>query len=246
MLCSNNASTVKSSIESILGLAKDIDAEIVVVDNASTDGSWEVLEEFRGDGVRSIRRKCTRGEGRQLAFQSSRGEYILAQMDCDDEFLRSGVESFIDLYHSRYEGMMLMTRKTRTDETSNVTIAPRRLIVEVGGWRPVNWGEDWDLWNRAASMGKYLYFPYPAHCPLHKATRVVVERENSVMTKLLTRYWRDRDSVRLGRRVFTPGERTTWGQRLPFLLARASVAITRTRMKRVPLPDFDDTQPIAE
>ena len=126
MLCSNDAEHLKASIESLSEFSRSPQFEIIVVDNVSSDGSQEILQKLLRDGLvtKVIEQKCTRGKGRQLALESSKGEYILCHMDCDDIFRASGISSLIRVYHERYEGMMMMTRRLR-DGFSNVTIAPR-------------------------------------------------------------------------------------------------------------------------
>ncbi len=242
MLCYNNRATVEASLGSLEGFTKSSEAEIVVVDNESTDGSWEVLKEREGKGVKLARAKCSRGRGRQIAFEASLGQYILSTLDCDDEFYEDGIRGMLKVYHSRFEGSMLMTRKTRQNEHQAVAVSPRVLIEQAGGWRDLNWGEDWDLWNRVAKLGKYAYLPYPSELPLHKSVRVVSERETEFGTKTSVRFQKYRDSIRTGRPVFSTGEDKSVAQLLMYYLANASVLLARDSLDPVPIPRFDDTQ----
>lgn len=162
MLCSNDEQRLRASIESLSELTRSQQFEIIVMDNVSNDGSQEILQDLLGHGLVTnvIEQKCTRGMGRQLALESSQGDYILCHLDCDDIFRASGIDSLIRLYHEKYEGMMMMTRRRRGG-FSNITIAPRDLVFRLGGWRNINWIEDWDLWERAEAMGRYVNHPYP-------------------------------------------------------------------------------------
>lgn len=241
MLCYNDAVTVEASIGSLLELRRKFEMEVVVVDNKSKDGSWEALQRFSGDGVRIISRRCSRGVGRQLAFANSTGTYVVAQVDCDDVFSKEGMLGLLSRYESEYEGLMMMTRRVGQDERQSITVAPRSLVETVGGWRDMNWGEDWDLWNRTARLGRYSFLPYPTENPPHKSVRVRSERETSTWTKFSFRYQKGRDAIRVGRRSFSEGEEATLGQRVPIWLASLSVALTRSRLEPAPLNPFDDT-----
>lgn len=243
MLCYNDRETVEESVRSVLQFAQRNSGEVIVVDNESRDGSWETLEMLSREGVTVLRKRSSRGSARSHAFLNSTGEFVLSHMDCDDIFSPDGLSHILSRYHAGHEREMLMTRKRNQPERSNITVAPRDLIEELGGWRDVNWGEDWDLWNRAARIARYVYMPYPTGSPPHLKIRVRSERETETLTKFMTRFQKFRDSARLGRPVFTRGERVSLGQHIPYWLAKASVAVPFRRLAPAPLPDFDDTVP---
>lgn len=246
MLCSNDLRTVKASLESLADACGEWDGEIVVVDNMSTDGSWDVLRSF-GPPVRPIQRGCSRGLGRQIAMQGSKGEYILSMMDCDDIFSSRGVGALLRLYHERYEGRMLMTKRGEESwyAQSDVTIAPRELLVRVGGWRDINWYEDWDLWARAAAAGAYSFVKYPSVNPPHASTTVRLERSQDLMKKLGANFAQYVDSVRIGRGLVRKGERITQsptGLARGYLqgLARLWVFVRRLQLEPVSDPYFNE------
>ena len=241
MLCYNDGQTVDSSVRSLLELRKSIDMEVVIVDNKSSDGSWETIQGLASEGVRAISKRCSRGVGRQLAFAESSGTYVVAQVDCDDVFSKEGILGLLSRYHSEYEGLMMMTRRIGQDERQSITVAPRSLLEKVGGWRDINWGEDWDLWNRTASLGAYSYLPYPVETPPHKSVTIRSERETSTWTKLAFRYWKGVDLIRTGRSYFSDDEDATLGQKLPYWLAKVSVALAHSKLEPAPLKPFDDT-----
>ena len=239
MLCSNDGATLKESLNSVIGLSALRPTEVVVADNMSTDGSAEVLREYRDRGlIKLVEKRCTRGEGRQLAFEASSGAYIVAHMDCDDLFSAKGVDGFIAAYHASHEGTMVMTRRKDSREASNITIAPRGLVVELGGWRELNWGEDWDLWARAYAAKKYSYVSYPSEYPPHLRITVREKRYTGFSRGFGVRMEKYSDAIRVRRKVFDPGEHISIVQRMAYYGARGSVALKRNYLHPAPPPDF--------
>lgn len=83
---------LKASVESAL-LQTDTDFELLVLDDGSSDGTWEWLQRFRTHSrVRCIRNETTRGltACRNLLLAESRGEYV-SILDADDLFSREKV-----------------------------------------------------------------------------------------------------------------------------------------------------------
>ena len=153
-ICITNYNTVGTLTRSLNSVLEQLDSsfEVVVVDNCSDDGSLEILENAKSKGkIRLLVRKSSRGAGRQAAFEASRGEYVIDQIDMDD-FFKPAFMDLIIFYHNNFEGFLMLA--------NGFLIAPRRLIETLGGWRDLQWGEDRDLWARAANAGKFVYVPY--------------------------------------------------------------------------------------
>jgi hypothetical protein len=163
-------------------------------------------------------------------------------MDCDDIFDSKGLDALIRIYHDRYDGLMMMTKKLKGG-SSNVTIAPRELLLCLGGWRNINWMEDWDLWARAAVVGKYVNYPYPSSNPPHKVIRVRWnERSTSLIRRLLARYGKYRDCYRIGRPPFTADEHIAASQKMIYMCAKMAVRIKRSSLTPVTNPSFNEVQ----
>lgn len=243
MLSYNDSRTLEKSILSILPLSNYKDIEIVVVDNKSNDGSGEILSGYQKKRmIKYISRKCSRGLGRQLAFENSQGDYILACMDCDDEFIAENLLRLINMYHEKYEGLVMMTKKTKKgeEEASNITIAPRLVVNEIGGWRDINWCEDWDFWARAEAVGKYTFMRYPYSYPPHKLITVRVRRRSNLIAKLLARYGKYKDAFRIGRPPFAYDESVSMSQRIVYFIAKVVVVLRGNRLTKVQNPLFED------
>ncbi len=238
MLCYNDTERLRESLDSILELSRSASIEVIVVDNLSTDGSKEILSDYHQRGlIMCIERRCTRGRGRQIALEASRGKYILAHLDCDDVFSAPGIVDLLARYHKDYEGLMLVTKRTENDERSNITIGPADLF-RLLGWRDVNWFEDWDIWNRARAMDKYRFLDYPEAIPPHKSIKVRISRRRGLVSRNVMTFGRYRDMYRIGRTIF-PRQRPSLGQRLLFKAARADVFLRRSKLEPVPDPSFD-------
>jgi len=79
----NNASTVEESIKSVW----KPEYEIVVVDNYSTDGTWEKLLGLRKEyNLRAYRYRCSRGLGRNIALHMCSENSITAYFDLDTRY----------------------------------------------------------------------------------------------------------------------------------------------------------------
>jgi glycosyltransferase involved in cell wall biosynthesis len=210
----NNGKTVSTSLASIFSQIDD-SYEVVVVDNMSDDGSEAILEDLASKGqIHLVKRKCSRGAGRELAFENSKGRYILANMDMDDTF-RPGIAKLMETYHRECEGKLLLAIADKERWSQNITVGPRDLIAGLGGWRDLQWGEDWDLWRRASRRGSYRWTTFA----LAEEINLHLER-NKPLVKLRQRYARYRDTLRLGRAIFSPGESRSLTQRTIAGLAR--------------------------
>lgn len=141
----NCASAVEKSLASIVRNANAREMEFVVCDSKSTDGTPQLIRKsskhFRD--LKMISKRCTRGEGRQIAFENSVGEYII-RVDLDTVYNKSWGE-FLK-WHSRH-------LPTFAIETYGSGIFPRKLVEQVGGWRKLNKGEDIDMCFKLAMQG---------------------------------------------------------------------------------------------
>jgi glycosyltransferase involved in cell wall biosynthesis len=145
----NSKNTLRRCLESVL-CQIDSNFEIVVSDNCSNDGSLEILEEYAKTGkIKLIVAPSSRGQGRQIAFENSVGTYIISDIDTDD-FIKPVLKDILRLYHEKHEGFMLAF--------GTLHIIPRKLVVEVGGWRNLQYYEDVDFAKRVELIGKIHYF----------------------------------------------------------------------------------------
>jgi len=170
----NESRNLRKSLGSILSQV-DNSFQILIVDSESTDGTSEILAEMalKYSSIKVIETKCTRGRGRQIAFENSTGQFIIANMDMDDEF-NQALRPLLDLYHLACEGDLLwvrslpemqdsgsLVRQVRPNEWGGgIIIAPRALIDGLGGWKDLQRFEDLELAGRAARSGRYRWCYY--------------------------------------------------------------------------------------
>src|SRR6266852_6175844 len=118
----NAAKTITGSLGSLLSQIDDR-FELIVVDNVSTDGSLGVLRKLADQGkIGLIALRCSRGKGRQVAFEHSTGRTVISGLDTDDIF-EPVLEKLLSCYERRLPGRVL--RVVNSQKQGAVTIAPR-------------------------------------------------------------------------------------------------------------------------
>src|SRR5689334_4499243 len=86
----NAAAYASRAISSAL-MSRNVNCEVIVIDDQSTDNTWQVLEGF-GDAIQKLAQ--TKGgayQARNLGAQLARGKW-LAFLDADDEWLPNKLE----------------------------------------------------------------------------------------------------------------------------------------------------------
>jgi len=147
----NNADRIGNAIETLTNAFKGLNYEIVVVDNYSDDGSFEVLNKYaRHFPIRVYRYKCSRGLGRMIAFERSKGNYTMA-VDLDTEYypriLRTVLRGYLNS-EFRDKKCLFWPSMSSYHHSRGVLLCPRHILYQVGGWRDLTRAEDMDLLAR--------------------------------------------------------------------------------------------------
>jgi glycosyltransferase involved in cell wall biosynthesis len=81
----NRAEMVREAIESALTASPDVSVEIIVVDDASTDGTWDSLRAYQDPRIRCFRMESNSGQcaARNRGLDFARGTYFKF-LDSDD------------------------------------------------------------------------------------------------------------------------------------------------------------------
>jgi len=118
----------------------DLSYKIIITDNYSTDGTYEKLEELRKDfNLTVLRYKSSRGVGRQYSLNYCPENSMTAYFDMDVKYNKI----FHDIVkYSAERGAKVVTTIQST------LVAPKKEIIEKGGWRDLIVAEDIELWYR--------------------------------------------------------------------------------------------------
>jgi glycosyltransferase involved in cell wall biosynthesis len=191
MTSRNDGETIEASFDSLLPQL-DESFELIVVDGGSDDARQRAFLSSLSDRTRRLGSpirtevlfmgRISRGKARQIAFEHSRGDYILSSIDTDDTF-RPVLKDMLLQYHAHFEGKIV--------SFGGLTVLPRMLVKELGGWPDLQWNEDGYLYAKA--LGKGLYVADFSN-PFWQERGVHEQRQNRFWSKY---YW-SRDKWRIG------------------------------------------------
>jgi glycosyltransferase involved in cell wall biosynthesis len=126
----NNAGTVEESIRSVW----KPEYEIVIVDNYSTDGTWEKLLELKNEfNLRLYRHKCSRGLGRNIALHKCPENSLTAYFDLDTK------------YNHAFHRVIEAAEEYGSASAHALVVVDREYAIRRGGWRDLNVTEDTDF-----------------------------------------------------------------------------------------------------
>jgi glycosyltransferase involved in cell wall biosynthesis len=153
-ICTTNyncAHALKQHLDSIYSQLDEDEFEYIVVDSKSKDKSMEVLKKYASsrENMMILQKKCVRGIGRRIAFKKSKGDYII-QVDTDTVYYPIW-GTFINKCVDEYPSLAVQAIFSG--------VYPREIMIEIGGWRNFQWGDDLDLWMRVWKIGKMRWYP---------------------------------------------------------------------------------------
>jgi len=151
----NNAGRLKVCLDSVIKALANLNFEIVIVDNYSIDGTYEIIRHYaqRYSNIKVLRFKCSRGLGRQLAFENSSGRYIIT-IDTDTEYDSEKLQKILMIYKQGKFGKL-----TAVKFWGSLGIYPRSLVEKAGGWRDYSTAEDHDFLARLCKVGSFVFLP---------------------------------------------------------------------------------------
>src|SRR5215471_7855638 len=127
----NRAEFLRSAITSVLNQTYQ-DFEIIVVDDASTDKTPEVVASFHDGKIKYIRHDANKGDAgsRNTGIRNSSGDF-LAFLDDDDEWLPEKLQMQVGLLrNSRVKVGGVYTGSLRIDKTTGKILA-----IDIAGKR---------------------------------------------------------------------------------------------------------------
>lgn len=186
----NSANTVRRWASSFSSNLTNGD-EVVIVDGKSNDGSEKFLQDFcRANGFKFASANAHVGRQRQLAFELSGGEYVIAQVDTDDIVV--SLTEAKRLYHEVVEWDPI-TGKQRAFRCWGFFIIPRRMLEAIGGYPDLRFYEDQLVCYRLATLGQLTL-----SVKISAATIGVDPKKRKLAFRLWYSFRRIREGLRLG------------------------------------------------
>jgi len=105
-------------------------------------------------------------------------------------------------------------------------------------WQVLPSAAAWTLPASAYAAKRYANVPYPSDNAPRLRITVRERRYTGISRGFGVRTEKYADALRIGRRVFDPGEHVSAVQRLAYYAARASVALRRNYFRPPPPADF--------
>ncbi|MEM0143736.1 MAG: glycosyltransferase family 2 protein [Candidatus Parvarchaeum sp.] len=144
----NNVNIIEKSLNSVIDKFPDFNEkfELVIVDNYSTDGTYEKLLELqkKHKNIKIIREKCSRGKGRAIGFSNTTGKYVIS-IDCDTIYLKP------------FKNLVYSYDKVKDMEIYPCFFMKRKTMEFIGNFKDLNYDEDMELTARAISKGVKVY-----------------------------------------------------------------------------------------
>ncbi len=122
----NHEKYIRQSVDSILSQQMNFSYELIIADDASTDGTQQILRENYGQNskVRLIlREKNTEGKNTYLALQEARGKYIY-NCEGDDFWIgNDGLSTLVDWLESHEDYVGVCGRRlTQSEKTEALSV----------------------------------------------------------------------------------------------------------------------------
>ena len=149
----NRRQLIGRAVESILG--QDWPRlELVVVDDGSTDGTGEFLQQTHGDRVRVVRQEnAGPSAGRNTGYRHATGEFLTA-LDSDDLMLEGSIRARAEALIKAPDAYIAYGRCLREKESGRISAAA--LPPE----------DDPDAWPRGDALEAYATKPFCHHTDL--------------------------------------------------------------------------------
>lgn len=171
----NSVHTVEKSIKSLVEALNSLSYEIVVVDNYSTDGTYEVLIKLSEKyPIHVYRIRSSRGLGRRFAARLSNGKYLVyADLDC---FYTETLRKLIQIH---------LNSVFKDSKCLEILICPKE-ILDTNNFQDLNRSEDVELVARLSK--KNLVYTVPRLKSLSEPLRYELRETHHKIEKLLPTY----------------------------------------------------------
>lgn len=147
--------TISYCLDNIIKTFKPFSYEVILVDNYSDDNTFQIaLSYVNRCNITLMKKKCSRGKGRQICLKISKGKYIIP-IDADNILIPRIMQSLIKAYlKSEFKD-----KKILATLSGPIGIYPKCILSKVGGWKDLNWGENHELFIRLFKQNLIVTFP---------------------------------------------------------------------------------------
>lgn len=166
----NKRPHIEACIESILSQSFR-DFELIIIDDRSTDGSWEVLQDFADfdSRIRLYRmdHNCRQGICRNIGIDKSRGEFLVF-VDSDDMLMPGFLDLGCKVMQEQWAevGLFSSQHLNANGEVQKKDILPDGVIPVAKAWKQYTEGSIWAaIWARffRASLIKSAQIRFPEY-----------------------------------------------------------------------------------
>lgn len=132
----NSVSTVDGFVKPLLNLGKNY--EIIIVDNCSSDGTFEKLNEYANE-LKVIRSKCSRGMGRQIAMDLAKGKTVI-HVDFDVGYKE--IEKIVEFYEKSDKSLIYYIKSNKYRCNACIYIGEKNTFNLINGFPNLNHADD--------------------------------------------------------------------------------------------------------
>jgi glycosyltransferase involved in cell wall biosynthesis len=171
----NQAQYLRRTIESVLSQGEEVDLEYIIMDGCSTDGSVDILNEYRSRAHIVVEKDAGQADALAKGFAMATGD-ILAWLNSDDMYLPGALEKVMTAFKQGaefiYSHVIIVDSQDRNlrnrvalpvgfDDIyfgeytipQETTFFSRRLYLESGGVdSSYSYAMDYDLWLRMSRI----------------------------------------------------------------------------------------------
>lgn len=144
----NSSEIIDESVKPLINL--DANFEVVIVDNFSTDGTFEKLTAYE-PRIKVYRIKCSRGLGKQKAIEFSTGDVIIQISDFDVSY--TNIIELVNIHEKYYSDKVVTFIPNSRDCNAVMYIGKRDLFSRIQGFPDLNNSDDLYFNKVAESLG---------------------------------------------------------------------------------------------
>lgn len=176
--CYNHGRYISEMIDSVLQQSFT-DYEIIIVNDGSTDNSWDIIKEFERENIKVINstHKGT-SAARNLAIEQARASIIM-NLDADDKISPDLLQKAYNVFESNCNAGIVYSdceffgaknKKYNPGEYDLKSMLRNNRIISAAFFRKIDWEsvggysdvflyglEDWDLWLGILTLGREVF-----------------------------------------------------------------------------------------